>query len=773
MLALFLCFENSGHNPFYLVIMGMMTVVICGRYWDMKLFSSTFDGRTTEDIDVIRSWETRYMVGSGSVSALIGMNSGYTLYLQPYSTASLLALSLSFGALISVVGRNFGSQSNVRLLTVLNGLPCCFGAIGHGFMNGDWELAAAGSLMIPVLSMSDSLASSLRGMLLKYIYSERKFRRIAALFDAAVSNMPTGMIMVDHNRHVVMMNDIAARNLGLANKPRLIGSHVDDLIASVSLAARFTDEQRREIKAAVDDLIDARCTQRTFETPSKRSIEFLTHKVTPKTDRRANRKTKFAGTVILCEDITQRKQSEQANWQQARFDYLSGLPNRQYIVELMKEAVENLRDDRIIAFCQFDVDGFKLINDTMGHEAGDEVIAKVAARMRELQVADERVLLARLGGDEFVIAFKDLLPWEDISSLFNHAFGHICTSYSIKNKPINVRCSGGVACSNREKFDLDDLMRKSDYVLYKVKHNPKRPVDQFWGQFTKEIEAEFESKTELREALKEAIADGSINVAFQPVVRQDGKIEFCEALVRWNRSGHGFVDAAEMIKVAEDLGMIQHITRQVLLKACIECAAWESSVGVSVNFTARDLHQTDLIDTIRDALERSGLDAHRLQIEVSEAVIMKSINRLTPVLHALVELGVKITIDDFGTGYSLLNYMHKLPLSKIKIDRSFIQSISDDEKMRSPLNALIELSAGSNFEIVVEGVETDAQLRSIMKGQRVDLFQGYLLGHPVSGDKIRDQLSMMAATKTGSLVRLDNYMQKTDNPPRILPTGKI
>jgi diguanylate cyclase (GGDEF)-like protein len=774
MMALSLSYVSSGHSNVYLFFMLATTVIICLRYWDMCLFSNRFDGRATEDIDVIRSWETRYMVGSGSISLIVGLNAGYTFFITPYSTAAVVGLSMSFSSMISIVGRNFGSRRNVRLLSILNGFPCGFGMLGYGVLQGDWPLAGVGVLMFPVLFISDSLASFVREILLKSILSERRWQRASALFDAAVSNMPTGMIMVEHNtRTIVMMNDIAAVNLGLGDGPRLINRHVDELIDAVSDVAKFNEEERDAIKASVDDLIDGRIKSKVFERPDNKAIEFVTHKVTPSNDRRANRKTKFAGTVILCEDITERRLSEMTNWQQARYDYLSGLPNRQHIVELMQDAARQLRDDRIIAFCQFDVDGFKLINDTMGHEAGDEVIAKVAAKMRELQISDDRLLLARLGGDEFVLAYKNLLPHEDITALFNHAFSQICTAYIIKNKKINVRCSGGVACANRETFDLDDLMRKSDYVLYAVKHNPKRPVDMLWGHFSDNIEAEYLSKSELREALKEAISDGSINVAFQPVCRPDGTIEFCEALVRWNRSGHGVVDPTEMIKTAEELGMIQNITRQVLHMACAECASWDFGIGVSVNFTALDLHQSDCVDMIRDVLELTALDAHRLQIEVSEAVIMKNIARLTPVLNAISELGVKITIDDFGTGYALLNYMHKLPLSKVKIDRSFIQSISSDDKMRSPLNALIELSAGSEFDIIVEGVETDIQLDAVIKGQRVDLIQGYLLGHPMTGEKIREQLAIIAATKGGSLVRLENYLPKSDHQPRILPAGKI
>jgi diguanylate cyclase (GGDEF)-like protein len=774
MLSLWISWSTSDNSFFYAMLMVATTFIICLRYWDMCLFSNRFDGRSTEDIDVIRSWETRYMIGSGMISSIVGLNSGYSLFVAPFSPASLVALCMSFSSMISIVGRNFGSKRNVRLLAILNGFPCGFGVIGYGIVHSDWSMGLFGLLILPVTMITDSLASFCREILLKSIISERGWQRMSAVFDAAVSNMPTGMIMVEHNnRTIVMMNEIAAKNLGLGNSPRLIKSHVDELVDAVSQAARYSEEERKVVKAAVDDLIDGRTTQKVFQAPDGRYIEFITHKVTPTTDRRANRKTKFAGTVILCEDITTRRQAEHANWQQARFDYLSGLPNRQYIVELMQEAVNNLRDDRVIAFCQFDVDGFKLINDTMGHEAGDEVIAKVAGKMREIQALDDRVLLARLGGDEFVIVFKDLLPHEDITALFNNAFSRICTNYMIKNKRINVRCSGGVACSNRENFDLDDLMRKSDYVLYAVKHNPKRPVDMLWGHFSKEIEAEYLSKSEMREALKEAISDGSINVAFQPVCRPDGTIEFCEALVRWNRDGHGVVDPTEMIKAAEDLGMIQNITRQVLAKACTECAAWDFGIGVSVNFTALDLHQTDCLESIKEVLEATALEAHRLQIEVSEAVIMKNIARVTPILHAIAGLGVKIVIDDFGTGYALLNYMHQLPLSKVKIDRSFVKNISADEKMQSPLNALIELSSGSDFDIIVEGVETDTQLNAVVKGQRVDLIQGYLLGHPVSGEKIREQLAIMAATKGGSLVRLQNYLPKSDNPPRLLPSGKI
>lgn len=753
LLSLGVAWVSTSFDIAYVIVAAVVVVIFLARQKDMTTFSDRFQERTTDDITVIREWENRYIIGSIAVSLALTTITSYSFWLTPHSTASTICLALQFGSLLSVVGRNFGSQRNVRFLTVINGFPPCIAYVATGFYTAEYTLAAAGLLLIPSVLVTDSFASFIRRMLVASIQQEKKAATANALLEAAVANMPNGMIMVDENNFIVEMNGSAIKAIGLPETLNRESMHVDELLKMVGQMAGHTKEELASISETIYSLLNGSKTTVEIDAKSGRCIRFTAHVVNPSTDRRSNRDAKFTGAVVLCEDVTEQRDALQTNWRQARYDALSHLPNRRYMQELMQEAADNLGDDRLIAFCQFDVDGFKTINDTQGHDAGDEVIEKVAAKMLELQREDDRIILTRLGGDEFVVAYRNLLPHEDVTALYNHVFSSICTTYEIKGKPTKLRCSGGVALTDAANFSIDELMRKSDYVLYRVKHNPKRAPNHFWGLFSGELEDEFMLQIDVRDALKQAIYNDNLSVVFQPIFDTPNKtISYCEALVRWTDPVLGEVSPKELIKVAEELGLVQAITRHVLNIACAECSGWNSNVGVAVNFSTHDLYQSDCLDMIEEALAKTGLDPNRLHIEIHENAVIKNVSHVKGVLEQIAKLGVKIAIDDFGSGYQVLNYVRQLPLSKVKIDRSFIASLNPDEKMRQPLHALVALSAGMNAEVVVEGVETDAQLNAVMRDQQIDHIQGYHLGYPMDREQIREKIAVFASAKQGEIV---------------------
>jgi diguanylate cyclase (GGDEF)-like protein len=746
----------------YVIAAVVVLVIFIARQHDMTTFANRFHDRTTDDVKVIREWENRYIIGSIAVSAALTVITSYSFWHAPHSTASTICLALQFGSLLSVVGRNFGSQRNVRFLTVINGFPPCIAYVATGFYTGEYTLAAAGLLLIPSVLVTDSFASFIRRILVASIEKEKEADEAKALLEAAVANMPNGMIMVDEHNYIVEMNVSAIKAIGLPETLNRERMHVDELLRMVGQMAGHTKEEIASIGETIYSLLDGTQTMAEIDAKSGRCIRFTAHVINPSTDRRSNRDAKFTGAVVLCEDVTEQRDALQTNWRQARYDALSHLPNRRYMQELMQEAADNLGEDRLIAFCQFDVDGFKTINDTQGHDAGDEVIEKVAARMLELQREDDRIILTRLGGDEFVVAYRNLLPHEDVSALYNHVFSSICTSYDIKGKPMKLRCSGGVALTDAANYSLDELMRKSDYVLYRVKHNPKRAPNHFWGLFSGDLENEFMLQIDVRDALKQAISNDNLAVVFQPIFDTPTKnISYCEALVRWTDPVLGEVSPKELIKVAEELGLVQAITRHVLNIACSECAGWNSNVGVAVNFSTHDLYQSDCLDMIEEALAKSGLDPHRLHIEIHENAVIKNLAHVRSVLEQIDQLGVKIAIDDFGSGYKVLNYVAHLPLSKVKIDRSFVTSLNPEDKTQQPLHALVALSAGMNAEVVVEGVETDAQLNAVMRDQQIAHIQGYQLGYPMDREQIRERIAVYASAKQGEVVLFEKR-PKTD-----------
>lgn len=752
-LSLGVAWASMSFDMAYVFAAVVVVAIFLARQHDMTTFANRFHDRTTDDIKVIREWENRYIIGSIAVCLALTTITCYSFWLAPHSTASTICLALQFGSLLSVVGRNFGSQRNVRFLTVINGFPPCITYVAVGFYIGEYTLAAAGLLLIPSVLVTDSFASFIRRILVDSIEKEKEADNAKALLEAAVANMPNGMIMVDEHNYIVEMNVSAIKAIGLPETLNRARMHVDELLRMVGQMAGHTKEELAHLSATIYPLLRGSETVVEIDTKSGRCVRFTAHVINPSTDRRSNRDAKFTGAVVLCEDVTEQRDVMRKNWRQARYDALSNLPNRRYMHELMQDAADNLGEDRLIAFCQFDVDGFKTINDTRGHDAGDEVIEKVAARMLELQREDDRIILTRLGGDEFVVAYKNLLPHEDVSALYNHVFSSICTTYEIKGKPMKLRCSGGVTLTDAANYSLEELMRKSDYVLYRVKHNPKRTPTHFWGLFAGDMEDEFTLQIDVRDALKQAISNDNLSVVFQPIFDAPSKsISYCEALVRWTDPVLGEVAPQELIRVAEELGLVQAITRHVLNIACSECACWNNNIGVAVNFSTHDLYQSDCLDMIEEALVKSGLEPSRLHIEIHENALIKNLAHVRSILEQIAKLGVKIAIDDFGSGYKVLNYVEHLPVSKVKIDRSFIASLKPDGKLHQPLHTLVALSSGMNAEVVVEGVETDAQLNAVLRDQKIDHIQGYYLGYPMGREQIRERIAVYASAKQGDVV---------------------
>ncbi len=234
---------------------------------------------------------------------------------------------------------------------------------------------------------------------------------------------------------------------------------------------------------------------------------------------------------------------------------------------------------------------------------------------------------------------------------------------------------------------------------------------------------------DLRSALRQALRNEELSVAYQPVYTADRKsIAYCEALVRWDDAVLGDIPPAQIIQAAEELGLMQTLTRHVLEIACTECVTWKRDVGVAVNISAHDLHQIDFVDTVKGILDKTGLEPGRLCIEVRESVVIKNVKAVTDTLNSLADLGLKISIDDFGSGYAILNYVHHLPVSKVKIDRSFLNLATSKGQPKKPLDTLIELSSEMNVEVVVEGIETIEQLDAVTANKKVSNVQGYLLG---------------------------------------------
>ncbi len=429
----------------------------------------------------------------------------------------------------------------------------------------------------------------------------------------------------------------------------------------------------------------------------------------------------------------------------ARYDSLTGLSNRGYFSELVEISVGQMRDDQKFALAVVDLDDFKHVNDTNGHMTGDRLLCAISARLAS--IGRDRMILSRFGGDEFVIFMKDIRDAAHVDKIMTELFDAIRGTYLINGNKLFVSLSAGVVIGSKAEFKLEDLQIKADLALYETKHHDKNS----WVIFADEMDEKYTQRQKLKSALRDAVREKSFNVVYQPMFTVETiQVACCEALSRWYHPEFGAVSPAAYIPLAEEMGIVGELTRYMLDVACRDCASWSNGAAVSVNLSANDLRNQEIVSMVAVALEAAGLDARQLQVEVTESAFVQDAAKAKAILQELRAMGVTVAIDDFGTGYSSLSYLNVLPLNKIKIDRSFVSDITNDERTLKLLKGVVHLSRELGLEIVVEGVETEEQLELIRSTNSADLIQGFIFGMPMPSSGISELTSSMSTAKSST-----------------------
>ena len=468
----------------------------------------------------------------------------------------------------------------------------------------------------------------------------------------------------------------------------------------------------------VTALEDRGSIERAFEAGA---IDFIAKPIHfPVLSRRLNR-------------IIEAYRAQHTSWQLAFIDSLTGLPNRRLFLENAERAIERaITKPRKLAILFLDLDRFKYINDTLGHEAGDTLLSTVSQRLRScVRVCD---CVARFGGDEFAILLDDLPSTEVISSVAQKIFRCLATPVDIKGYQIVTTASIGISVYPDDAPDISTLLRRADAAMYRAKRG-----DLSIAFYESHIETTLTDRLRLENALRKALQEGEILVYYQPLVNAvDGSIKGVEALARWQHSEFGWISPAEFIPIAEETGLILQLGEQVLRAVCGQARWWLDKgihVQAAVNISGKQLHNINFMDTVSSALNNSRLPPEQLTLEITESVLMKSSAEPVNILRQLRELGVRIAIDDFGTGYSSLAYLKRFPIDYLKIDRSFIQDIPEDPDTVSIVAGVISLAHSLRLKVVAEGVETEAQ-RDVLNQFGCDLQQGFLHFHPQSPNQV-------------------------------------
>jgi diguanylate cyclase (GGDEF)-like protein len=413
----------------------------------------------------------------------------------------------------------------------------------------------------------------------------------------------------------------------------------------------------------------------------------------------------------------------------ARHDQLTGLPNRVLFREQLDKTINVSQPNGKFALLCLDLDGFKSVNDSLGHPVGDQLLKAVGERL--VKCLTPKDMVARLGGDEFAVIQADLGRVEDCDEFARALIEAVSAPYLIENKQIVIDASIGIAIAPHDGKDADELQRNADMAMYCAKA-AGRGSHRF---FMPDMRTSSEAKRSLELELRQALAHGELDVYYQPIVDGRGRVKTFEALARWFHPEQGEIPPSRFIPLAEETGLISALGEWILRTACMTVAKWPADMNLAVNLSSIQFRNGNIVQTIVSALANAGIAASRLEVEITETVFLENNANTISILHQLRELGVRIVMDDFGTGYSSLGYLRSFPFDKLKIDRTFVEGLGKSEDSLAIVRAVLMLAKSLRIGVVAEGVETAEQLR-ILRREECNEFQGYYLSRPEPAQKI-------------------------------------
>jgi diguanylate cyclase (GGDEF)-like protein len=708
---------KSGEPLLWLCTIALVATA-CVRATDMHIFGRQEQLRN--DAKVIRKWELRYVIGSCVYVTLLGTWCLIAFVKSSDPEIQLLSFSLTLANMIGVAGRNFGSNFLVTAQLVGMGCPLFLALI----MTGRPYYAIYACILIPFFLSFKGISDRLRQIFLDAVIATREVGLLAARLDTALNNMSHGLCMFDAERRIVIANARLPEVLRIDPQAVRPGTRVQRLLRESVRAGIFSIADLSRISADVE-----RCLAKNIHLPI--FVQSRDNRTLALTFRSMDN----GGSVVLVDDVTEQKNAEARIEYLARYDALTGLPNRSFFRDEINRIMKHMNPGCSCAILFIDLDEFKQINDTLGHSTGDALLRKVAERLRSIVRATD--IIARLGGDEFVILQLPLNSPEDASNLARRIVGELSRPYEVDDNELVIGASIGIALSPKDGTQADILLKSADLALYRAKSDGRSG----WRFFEPEMDARVKARRKLELDLRSALTNDAFELHYQPIIDlKTERICACEALLRWPHPERGMISPAEFIPVAEEMGLIVEIGNYVLRKACMEAMTWPNDVCVAVNLSPIQFRRGNVVRAVWQALTSSGLAASRLQVEITESVLIQDTEATCATLARLRDLGVIISLDDFGTGYSSLSYLNTFPFNKLKIDRSFVLGIETSDRSRALLSGVARLSAELGLTVVVEGIETDDQLRLIRRDHHINEAQGFLFCRPTPARQIRDLL---------------------------------
>jgi diguanylate cyclase (GGDEF)-like protein len=545
-------------------------------------------------------------------------------------------------------------------------------------------------------------------------------------FDAALANMSQGLLMYDADGKMIVRNGrfLELYNVTGADFP-LGTTHRDALERLLELGIYTKIDVDSEVAKTEACLVAAKMHSTYRQLTDGRTVLVT------------RRPMSGGGWVATFDDVTERRRTEERMTHLAHHDTLTGLPNRSMFRERLDLALEDAAATPLAIF-SLDLDRFKAVNDTWGHPAGDSLLKSVAERLQRC-LRNEADIVARFGGDEFVIIQFNFKGIADAEKLAKRIVEAIAKPFRDKNRDMHVGISLGIAVFPSDGSDADTLLKNADTALYRAKSEGRN----LYRFFEPAMDAMVQARRALEVDLEAALSRHEFDLDFQPIMNiESGEIIGAEALMRWHSPARGTVAPDEFIPVAEETGLIVPLGEWALRKACTAAASWPAGLRIAVNVSAVQLKSGSFARSVISALAFSGVPAGRLELEITETVLMDESEAVLKTLRQLRELGIRIALDDFGTGYSSLGYLRRFPVDKIKIDRSFIHDLGNRDTA-AIVRTIIGLGAELGITVTAEGVETEAQLDILRKDGCVEA-QGFLIGVPSKASDIQRLLKSRA-----------------------------
>jgi diguanylate cyclase (GGDEF)-like protein len=548
---------------------------------------------------------------------------------------------------------------------------------------------------------------------------EAKLKAINMSLDAALANMSQGLCLYDSDNSLKVFNRRFCDIFRLEPRSLVPGMTLRNVLELSVAAGNHVHETAAELFEAETAFINRRSNGTYFLELSDARVIAITHEAIPD-----------GGWVATYEDVTERRKTERRIAYMARHDALTNLPNRTVLSERMEEVLDHTDHQKEFAVLCLDLDQFKQVNDTLGHAVGDALLRSVAARL--LDCVRDTDTVVRLGGDEFAVVQSGVEGREDVAALAQRIVEAIARPFDLDGQQVTIGVSVGIAMAPGHGTTGDKLFKAADVALYRAKADGRG----VWRFFETEMDVRLQARRKLEADLREALAKDEFELFYQPIYDlRKSRICGLEALLRWRHPTRGLISPMEFVAVSEEMGLIIPLGEWVLRHACKEASEWPRHVKLAVNVSAAQFRTGNLVQTVSNALAASGLSPRRLELEITESVLLANSEATLSTLHKLRSLGIGISMDDFGTGYSSLSYLHSFPFDKIKIDQSFIRDLQLTDGSGAIVRAVLSLGLSLGMRTTAEGVETTEQL-AWLRREGCNEAQGYLFSNAVPQTEI-------------------------------------